>query len=185
MPCAQEFPSSHALPQAPQFLGSLSVSTQTDIPLTWQEVKGGVHRVPGSGGSVQVPSMQNGCPIGQRLPHAPQLNGSLVVITQMGIPVTWQEVKGGVHVMPASVTRLVQAPLMQNGWPAGQRLPHVPQLVGSLVVFTQKGIPLTGQLVEGGVHVMPASVTRLVQVLLMQKGCPAGQTLPHAPQLNG
>jgi hypothetical protein len=84
------------------------------------------------------------------------------------------------------VTRLVQVLLMQNGRPAGQTLPHAPQLVGSLAVLTQKGTPLTGQSVKGGVHVMPASVTMLlVQVLLMQNGCPVGQALPHAPQLVG
>ncbi len=50
---------------------------------------------------------------------------------------------------------LVQLPLLQNGCAVGQTLPHAPQLVGSLAVSRQKGIPLTGQLVKGAGH--PAS----------------------------
>ncbi len=182
-----ESPGWQALPHAPQLDGSLCVFAQKGIPLNWHEVKGGVHGGSSKGLFVQVPSMQNGCPTGQTLPHAPQLNGSLVVFRQMGKgnPLSGQLVKGGVHGMPASLTGLVQVLLMQNGCPAGQTLPHAPQLRGSLLVTVQKGIPLIGQLVVGGKHVMPASLTGLVQVLLMQNGCPAGQTLPHAPQLNG
>jgi hypothetical protein len=68
--------------------------------------------------------------------------------------------------------------------PNAHALPQVPQLAGSIAVFTQAVNPPNGQAVKGARHVRPASNGVPVQVPLVQN-CPKAQVLPHAPQLVG
>jgi hypothetical protein len=73
-------------------------------------------------GQVQAPFAQL-CPPEQALPQAPQLAGSVAVVTQ---------------VVPQSVCPVAQPqePFEQL-WPLAQAVPHAPQLLESVAVFVQ------------------------------------------------
>jgi hypothetical protein len=68
-PAVQLWPAAQALPQAPQFLVSVLVFTQTPPQATWPL------------GQVQTPAVQL-WPAAQALPQPPQFDGSLPVFTQ-------------------------------------------------------------------------------------------------------
>jgi hypothetical protein len=162
MPPVQSCPAAHALPHAPQLVGSMAAFTQAVNPSNGQAVVPGGHvmplsMTPASGTMlVQVPLEQN-CPNAHVLPHRPQLVGSTAVFTQASIPSNGQEVRPGGHVMPLSTTTPVHVPLEQN-CPSAQALPHAPQLVGSNLVSTQPTTPsVRVQAVNGDGHVHEAS----------------------------
>jgi hypothetical protein len=182
-PLVQNCPNSQALPHAPQLKGSMDVRTQAVTPSNGQAVVGGGHVIPASMTvPVQLPFEQN-CPKPQARPQAPQLVGSMDVLTQAVIPLIWQAVVPGGHVIPASMAVPVQVPLEQN-CPNAQALPHAPQFVGSMEVLMQAVTPLIWQAVVPVGHVIPASMAVPVQVPLEQN-CPNPQVRPHAPQLVG
>ena len=87
-------------------------------------------------GQPHTPAVQ-ACPLGQALPHAPQLSGSLPIVFTHAPP--GQAVKAHVaEHMPAE----------QNGVPAGQALPHVPQFIACDCSFTHPD----GQAASGASH---------------------------------
>lgn len=148
-PLTQLAPRGHCLLQAPQLRGSVCVSTQA-LP---QVVFGAVQL------ALQVPPLQKGVAAGHTLPQAPQLFGSLWVWKQMLLqrvpPLThwqdpfWQVVPAAqavlqvpqfelfdvksMHPLPHTFVPAgqVQAPPMQL-CPAPHRIPHPPQLFGSV-----------------------------------------------------
>jgi hypothetical protein len=154
--------------------------TQALTPSKGQEVVPVGHVIPASMAEpVQLPLEQN-CPNAQALPHAPQLVGSIDVMTQALTPSNGQEVVPVGHVIPASMAVPVQVPLEQN-CPDPHARPQAPQFVGSMDVLTHAVIPSIWQAVVPCGHMIPASMAVPVQVPFVQN-CPNAQTLPHAPQ---
>jgi hypothetical protein len=109
-------------------------------PLSGHEVVPGGHVMPASRAVPLQAPLEQSCPGGQTLPHAPQLVKSELVFTQNGIPLIGHEVVPGGHEMPASKAVPVQMPLEQS-CPRAQTLPHAPQLLGSKRASTQAGMP--------------------------------------------
>jgi hypothetical protein len=177
VPAAHESPVAQALPQLPQFIGSVLVFTHA-LP-HW--VSGGWH----FGGVTHIELWQT-CPMAQQAPlqstwpdgqlftqlppehdwfwaqvrlQAPQLDESELRLTQR----------------PLQFVRPVRQPLMQLPWlqkvPAPQTLPQLPQLLssfeGSMQALLQKSCPV-GQ----------------AQLPLLQIS-PVPQTLPQEPQFCG
>jgi hypothetical protein len=108
----------------PQFAGSVMVLTQA------------VPQVVAPAGQPHTPAVQ-ACPLGQALPHAPQLSGSLPIVFTHAPP--GQAVKA--HVAE-------HIPAEQNGVAAGQALPHMPQFIASDCSFTHPD----GQAASGASH---------------------------------
>lgn len=106
------------------------------------------------------------CP--QTLPQAPQLAASVLMFLQVPL----QQVCPGPH---AGLQVNWQVPFTQF-WPLAHAWPHPPQLFTSVLVFTH--VPLhalwpAGHATHWGLKIDPLQI------------CPAGQTLPQAPQLLG
>jgi hypothetical protein len=88
LPLVQNCPRAHAVPHAPQWVGSIAVFVHTVTPLDTHAVVPGGHVKPASTGvPAQLPLMQS-CPNAHALPHAPQLLGSNSVLTQAVNPST-------------------------------------------------------------------------------------------------
>jgi hypothetical protein len=88
-----------------------------------QQVAGGAHKTP-----LQLHAPWIHCsPLGQMLPQAPQLFGSVWVSTHWLL----QQVAGGAHKTPLQL----HAPWMHCS-PLGQTLPQAPQLFASVSVST-------------------------------------------------
>ena len=130
----QVWSTSHWVPQAPQLLSSLVVSTQSPLQLV---LSGSVSQGPWS--SAQLPASHI-WPVSQAVPHAPQLAMSLWRSTQslsqlvLGAQAA-PPASGGAEPPSAGVVPL-HAPFLQT-WPVVQALPQAPQLFLSEVVFTQ------------------------------------------------
>ena len=90
----------------------------------------------------------------------------------------------GVASTPASVAGVWQRPALQSV-PAGQLLPHAPQLEGFSCVLTQtlpqRTRPVMQPVVASAPASMPASVVGVVQRPATQL-CPVAHALPQAPQ---
>jgi hypothetical protein len=111
----------HALPQAPQFIGSWSVFVQAaGVP---QATSGDAHDV------AHAP-LEHIVPGGQTAPHAPQLFESTLVVAQYGVPASV------VHNVCAGEQELTHCPPEQL-WPLPQATPHPPQLALSLCSLAQ------------------------------------------------
>ncbi len=145
------------MPHAPQFIGSVVVSTQA-VP---HIIRGAAQVVT----AMHAPAVQI-CPVGQTLPQRPQLRGSMFRMVHPTEPVPV-----GQQVLPAAHAQ-VHAPALQMR-PVRQVVPHAPQLRGSLRVSThappQRVWPV-GQ------------IARHVPVV---HDWPVGHALPQRPQLRG
>jgi hypothetical protein len=108
-PLAHASPFAQAVPQAPQFRGSVCRSTQA-LP----------HSVIVQTGTQAEPWH---CPLGQTFPQAPQLFGSVTRLTQL--PPQSERAPPQLHTDATQV------------WPAPHAWPHVPQLLVSVAVLTQ------------------------------------------------
>lgn len=95
-------------------------------------------------------------------PHAPQLLGSVWVLTQVPLQHVWPAEQGGLQTF-------WQVPFTQVFWPGGQTVPHDPQLVASLCRLTQPP--------EQEVKPLAHEHVPLLQTML------APHALPHPPQL--
>ncbi len=108
----------------------------------------------------------------QTVPHAPQLEGSIAVLAQYAVDPAPQEVSGEAHVV-------VQAPREQT-WPAGQVIPHAPQL--ALSDWRLASHPSTAEWLQSakpGLHaVMPQAPTEQADEALARV-----HARPQAPQL--
>src|SRR5690349_16142762 len=120
LPITHVPPSPHALSQAPQWLGSICVSTQAPS-----------HSVRPPQSSVQAPIEQTWLGV-QALPQPPQSCGSVCVSTQAPSHSSW----------PLGHTQL---PALQ-GTPSGQGLSQLPQCRGSFSRSTQASPPHVSQL---------------------------------------
>jgi hypothetical protein len=154
----------HTLPQVPQFCVLFRL---TQAPL--QFPKPALHDA-----TVQVPPVQAAVPFVtlQILPQVPQLFVLLVrLVSQPLLAMPSQLPKPALH------EAIVHTPLTQAAVPLAelQVVPQVPQLPGSVAVFTQ--VPL--QLVWPAPHVVVVAHTPLTQLW------PLAQAFPHVPQLFG
>jgi hypothetical protein len=117
LPETHDAPLSQTLPQPPQLFGSFEVSTQP--PLFGQLLSPDPQTH-----AMTPPTVWQEAPAPQTTPHAPQLKLSMLRLTQ-------EETPFAVHVVGAFAGQphmlLVQTP------PTAHALPHVPQLLGSLV----------------------------------------------------
>jgi hypothetical protein len=111
-------PAGHALPQDPQFAVLVFVSTQVVPPIGPMPV----HAVSPVGQPASHAPATQVLPRPQRLPHVPQLFGSVVVSVHSPLQL----------VSPPPQTH---APLVHDA-PVPQALPHAPQSNGSLVRST-------------------------------------------------
>ena len=139
-PPEQDSPTGHAVPQLPQFAGSLDVSTQLRVPqacspaahVAWQvpvEQTGVVPeqaspQVPQLSGSAVVlvqAELQHASPSAQVVPHAPQLPALLVVSTQAPL----QQLPGAMAAAqslsePHGAPQVYSVPEVAQTWPVGQ-----------------------------------------------------------------
>jgi len=113
-------------------------------------------------GQEHMPAAQV-CPIGQAVPHEPQLALSLAVSTQVIAAPVPQTVRGAVHAT-------AQRPVVQV-CPIGQALPHMPQWV-SLDCTSTHASPQ---------RIWPVGHAHAPAVQL----CPPEHAIPHAPQFVG
>jgi hypothetical protein len=141
-------PAAHWLPQLPQFVLLVEVSTQRPL----QSV------CPVAQPEAQLPPT-HWLPGPQRLPHAPQLRGS---------------VEGSVHCEPHSVVPAehAHAPLT-HAEPVGQEVLQLPQSNGSLVRSTQAPLQLVSPAPHTVVQAPP------------EHTWPAAHAAPHEPQFAG
>ena len=122
-------------PQAPTAMQSKNFCPTPLSCSLWHVVPPAQHSVPGQQRPPQVGPAQeathaplaHACPVGQRLPQAPQFAGSVLESTQAWAPTGPQR---------ESPVGQPQADALQT-WPGGQLTPHAPQFLGSVVVFTQ------------------------------------------------
>jgi hypothetical protein len=124
LPFTHAAPAGQAMPQFPQFIGSLIMSVQIG-PCEPGQVFGWL------GGQVMplpphIPFWQ-ATPDGQTCPHAPQLAGSLLRFAQYGMPPADMQPFGAVAGQPALPPH---APFT-HATPAGQVLPQPPQFAAS------------------------------------------------------
>jgi hypothetical protein len=160
-PLAHVLPAGHTLPHLPQLLASLVVFLQAPL--------------------------QHVAPAAHLLPQAPQLLASVVVLVQtvpllaghelgptVGQPgrgaLPWQHVLGCRHGLMG-----VHTPLL-HVLPPGQTVPHLPQLLASLVVFLQA--PL--QHVAPAAHLLPQVPQLLGSVVVLVHTGGVGPTKPVA-----
>jgi hypothetical protein len=157
----QGAPVGQAVPQAPQFLTSISRLLQVEN--VWPLGPVAVHKVrpPVPQPATHAP-LEHVVPIEQALPHPPQLLLSVCGSTQAAAHC--RSPAAHAHVA------FTQFP------PFGHCVPQPPQLTGSAVVSTHAPLQLT----KGDVQATP-------QAPLSHVGVPesAEQTLPHEPQLSG
>ncbi len=153
-----------ALPQAPQFAGSLARSRQAPVQSVWPETQV----------ATQAPAAQR-CPAPQALPQAPQLALSAWVFTsQPFIALLSQLAKPWAHA-PRAQPELTQLPLALAKL---QRTPQPPQLVSASRLVSQPFVASPSQSPKPRLQLMP-------QAPLAQKAAPlagVGQALPQAPQ---
>jgi len=159
-PPLQVCPLRQAMPQPPQFLGSLFVLiSQPSIGLLLQSLKPGLQDW-----MAQAPDWQAGVALltEQTMPQPPQFLVSVWVFTQAPLHSTCPLGQG-----------IVQTPRLQLV-PCLQTEPHAPQLLGSVCSFTHKPLQF----------VCPAPHEDPLQVPLTQ-AWPVAHAVPHAPQLEG
>jgi hypothetical protein len=173
-PLVQVHPAGQTTPQALQLLSSLLGSTQV-VPALQQRSPLGqpvlLHGRPWQTPLAQLP------PPGQTLPQVPQLFGSVLVSTSQPSETTpSQSAKPGTQEVIWQLA--ARQPAVPSGTVDGQKLPQLPQLLGSAVVLAQRApqqvCPL-GQPAgpQGPTHSPP------------EQASPAGQTFPQAPQFWG
>jgi hypothetical protein len=104
------------------------------------------------------------------LPQAPQFSGSSLGSAQYAAGPAPQVTLGGLHVA-------AQLPPEQR-WPAAHALPQTPQFSWSLETSAHAW-PCGG----GAGHSTSVAMQLTVQIPVPLHTCPAGQTLPQAPQL--
>jgi len=151
----QFWPPGHALPQPPQFWGSVAVLVQLPEQSCSPERQTALQAL-----------LTQLSPAGQAFPHPPQLAASFDV---------------SVHSAPASEPQSVsparqvveQWPVPSQTCPEGQALPHAPQLFGSPLVFVQ--VPLHGF----------SPVGQLMAQCPSLQASPAPQIVPQPPQFAG
>ncbi len=114
----------------------------------------------------------HGVPAGQRLPHVPQLFGSVAASTH-DVP---HCVRGGMH-----TTTTVHVPAAQL-LPVGHTFPHEPQLLLSTCVSAQNRLVPASPVLEP-MHVV-SPVAQSSEHAPAEHTWPAGQARPHMPQLN-
>ena len=151
----QLWPPGQAVPQPPQFCGSLV----TSVHLLEQSFS------PATQTTAQLLDTQLS-PAGHALAQPPQLRASLVVSVHFAPPSGPQRLSPARHWVE-------QWPVPSQTWPVGQAFPQPPQLVGSLVVSVHlppQAVSLAGQLMA---HFASEHVS------------PGGQAVPQAPQLAG
>ena len=126
-PAAQDWEAAHLVPHAPQFAGSVFVSTH--FPLHRVSVPAHPH----------WPFAQT-WPVGHACPHDPQFFASTWVFVQIcELPA------------PQMVLPQAQEPELQVN-PAPQAFPHDPQFLGSFDGFTHAGFAGCGQEVADALH---------------------------------
>jgi hypothetical protein len=123
----QVSPEAHALPHAPQLLGSLVVSLH---PVE-QHCSAPVQAGPPLQVVAHMPPLQTS-PGAQETPHLPQLFGSVLTSVQ---PVVAQH--SSVPVQAGPPLQVVEHMLFEQSLPGGQAMPQPPQFCESLVVFEQ------------------------------------------------
>jgi hypothetical protein len=147
---------SQTLPQAPQFSGSLLVSTQRPS-----------HEVPAQS-IVHSPLSQVAAPFSpamQLVPHAPQLPSDELKLTHVPPQLVLSASHASVH-----------APLEQT-LPRLQRAPHAPQCSGSLLRSAQSSPHDTSPSLQRTPHFAPSHVATPSSI--------AAQRTPHSPQFFG
>jgi hypothetical protein len=150
----------HAFEQAPQLLRS-SVSLTHAVP---HLTRGLVHT---------HALLMHVAPVGQAVPHAPQLLLSFVVSMQV------------VPLQSVSVSLHTQAPPWQDV-PEGHFLPHTPQLFESIVTSVQAAPPPASAAPASPPHMITVSPLVLTQTQeLLTQSAPEGHFFPHAAQLFG
>jgi hypothetical protein len=145
--------------QPPQLFGSLATLVQAP---------GFVPQMISPAGQFPHTLAAHDSPVAQAWPHAPQLLGSVVSLTQAPWPAP--AVPEGQSVSPVGQT---QWPEMHAA-PWSQMKPHAPQLFGSFVVSTQPALHAVSPVLQTQAGADPPGVAQML---------PAGQTLPHVPQL--
>jgi hypothetical protein len=195
---AHFWPKPHAFPQAPQLFGSVWVSVQQPPHATvpaGQLVDEPPQPAEPPQRSAQVPWLQP-WPAGQTLPQTPQFSESACKSTQRPVfvlllPAPHTAEPAGQLVAQKRVAVHTPPPahcgvqlLAAHFWPKPHAFPQAPQLFGSVWVSVQQPPHATvpaGQLVDEPPQ--PAEPPqRSAQVPWLQPW-PAGQTLPHVPQL--
>ena len=175
VPDAQICPAAQAVPQLPQFLGSVEMLVQTAAVPVPQICFGELH--------TQADAVHTS-PAMQTFPHAPQLDALVAVSTQVPVAGTLgqSETGAGLHTQAAA-------------WqvPSPQSWPQAPQLVVSVCLFTHLRPQVSG---SATVHpqIPPVQLAPAMQDVLHapqwravlwrstqtppQEVCPAGQVVP-------
>jgi hypothetical protein len=120
-PAEQIWPPTHAVPQAPQWSGSICRFVQTDRAPVPQIVLGDRHV------DAHAPFVQTSL-APHFVPHAPQFCGSVWKFVQEAetpLPQAFGVAAGQAQVLPA------------QAWPAGQALPQAPQFAASVASVAQ------------------------------------------------
>jgi hypothetical protein len=167
-------PVGQTMPQPPQSLGSLVVSSQPSA----QQARVPVHAGPPLHVVVDWQLLATHLsPSGQRIPQPPQSNGSLVVSSHPSGQHVWVPVQAG---PPWQVT-IDWHLLATHRSPGEQKMPQPPQSNGSLVVSSHP----SGQHVCDPVQAGPPLHVAFDWQRLPMHTSPGGQTSPQPPQSRG